>query len=135
MLHAQLPAGHRRQVIAAVKGRAQSFSEPEEPLIWLSRAREIDPYFEEPWYWRVAALAHMSRCAGDARVRAYPYGALAAGCHARLGEAASAGVSVGECLSMHPGFSVAKFMSNQPFKRAAQAELPAFSLRLAGLPD
>ena len=69
------------------------------------------------------------------RVRAYPYAALTAGCHARLGEVDSARASVAECLSMKPDFSVAKFMRNQPFKMAAHAEQLASSLRLAGLPD
>jgi TolB-like protein/tetratricopeptide (TPR) repeat protein len=117
--------------------------EPEEALAWFSRAREIDPYFEEPWYWRVAGLAHMSlhqyvdalAMLSHARVRAYSYAALTAGCHARLGEAASARASVAECLSMKPDFSVARFMKNQPFKISAHAEQLASSLRLAGLPD
>jgi TolB-like protein len=117
--------------------------ELEEALVWLSRAREIDPYFEEPWYWRVSAIAHMSlqnyaealAMLGHARVRTYPYAALTAACHARLGDAASAKASVAACLSMHPDFSVAKFMRNQPFKVAAHAEQLATSLRLAGLPD
>jgi adenylate cyclase len=116
--------------------------ESEEALVWFSRAREIDPYFEEPWYWRVAGLAHMGmqRYAealamfNRARVRAYPYAALTAACHARLGDAASARAGVAECLSMYPGFSVEKFMSHQPFKIPAQAEQLAASLRLAGLP-
>jgi TolB-like protein len=116
--------------------------ESEEALVWFSRAREIDPYFEEPWYWRVAGLAHMNmqRYADalamlrHARVRAYPFAALTAACHARLGDADSARASVAECLSMHPDFSVAKFMSNQPFKIPAHAEQLASSLRLAGLP-
>jgi TolB-like protein/tetratricopeptide (TPR) repeat protein len=116
--------------------------EPEEALVWFSRAREIDPYFEEPWYWRMAALAHMTMqnyadalaMLDHARVRAYPYAALTAGCHARLGDAPSAKASVAECLSMHPDFSVAKFVNNQPFKIRAHAEQLASSLRLAGLP-
>jgi adenylate cyclase len=116
--------------------------ESEEALVWFSRAREIDPYFEEPWYWRVAALAHMNMqnyadalaMLNHARVRAYPYAALTAACHARLGDATSARASVAECLSMHPDFSVAKFMNNQPFKIPAHAEQLASSLRLAGLP-
>jgi len=116
--------------------------EPEEALVWFSRAREIDPYFEEPWYWRAAGLAHMimQRYAdalamlSHARVRAYTYAALTAGCHARLGDADSARASVAECLSMKPDFSVARFMNNQPFKIPAHAELLAASLRLAGLP-
>jgi len=116
--------------------------ELEEALVWFSKAREIDPYFEEPWYWRVAGLTHMSMrnyadalaMLSHARVRAYTYAALTAGCHARLGDADSARASVAECLSMKPDFSVAKFMRNQPFKIAAHAEQLASSLRLAGLP-
>ena len=117
--------------------------ECEEALVWLSRAREIDPYFEEPWYWRVTGLAHMSlqRYAdalamfSRARVRAYSYAALMAGCHARLGDVDSARAAVAGCLSMKPDFSVARFVSNQPYKIAAHAEQLADSLRLAGLPD
>jgi adenylate cyclase len=116
--------------------------ESEEALVWFSRAREIDPYFEEPWYWRAAGLAHMSMqryadalaMLSHARVRAYTYVALTAGCHARLGDADSARASVAECLSMKPDFSVARFMKNQPFKIPAHAEQLAASLRLAGLP-
>jgi TolB-like protein len=117
--------------------------ECEEALVWLSRAREIDPYFEEPWYWRVTGLALMTlqRYAdalamfSRARSRAHSNAALMAGCHARLGDADSARAAVAECLSMKPDFSVARFMSNQPYKIAAHAEQLAASLRLAGLPD
>jgi adenylate cyclase len=117
--------------------------EPEEALVWFSRAREIDPYFEEPWYWRASGLAYMGMqryadalaMLSHARVRAYTYAALTAGCHARLGNADSARASVAECLSMNPVFSVARFMSNQPYKIPAHAEQLAASLRLAGLPD
>lgn len=117
-------------------------AEPEEALVWFSRAREIDPYFEEPWYWRASGLAYMSmRNYADAlamldhaRVRAYAYAALTAGCHARLGDMDSASACVADCLSMKPDFSVAKFVHNQPFKIPAHAEQLASSLRLAGLP-
>jgi adenylate cyclase len=115
---------------------------PEEALVWFSRAREIDPYFEEPWYWRMAGLAHMTMqnyaealaVLSRARVRAYTYAALSAGCHARLGDADSVRATVAECLSMKPDFSVAKFVHNQPYKIAAHAEQLASCLRLAGLP-
>jgi TolB-like protein len=117
--------------------------EPEEALTWLSKAREIDPYFEEPWYWRVAALAYMNlqryddalSMLGHVRVRAYYYAALIAACHARLDALDRAKASVVECLSMKPDFSIAQFVSAQSFKRSADAEQLASSLRLAGLPD
>ncbi len=117
--------------------------ESEEALVWFARAREIDPYFEEPWYWRAAGLAHMNlqqyadalAMLGRAGVRAESFAALMAGCHARLGNVDSARASGAECLAMKPDFSVARFMSNQPFKIPAHAEQLAASLRLAGLPD
>ena len=116
--------------------------EPEEALVWFSRAREIDPYFEEPWYWRAAGLAYMTMqryadalaMLSRARARAYTYAALTAGCHARLGDLNAARAGVAECLSMNPDFSVARFVNNQPFKIPAHAEQLAASLRLAGLP-
>jgi len=116
--------------------------EPEEALLWFSRAREIDPYFEEPWYWRAAGLAYMTMqryadalaMLSRARARAYTYAALTAGCHARLGDLNAARAGVAECLSMNPDFSVARFVNNQPFKIPAHAEQLAASLRLAGLP-
>jgi TolB-like protein/tetratricopeptide (TPR) repeat protein len=116
--------------------------EPEEAVLSFSRAREIDPYFEEPWYWRMVGLAHMSmqhyadalKMLSHVRVRAYPYAALTAACHARLGDVASATACSAVCLSMKPDFSVAIFVQNQPFKIPAHAEQLASSLRLAGLP-
>ena len=58
-----------------------------------------------------------------------------AGCHAQLGEMDRARAGVAECLSIKPGFSIAQFMSKEPFKLLADAEQLASSLRLAGLPD
>jgi TolB-like protein len=116
--------------------------EPEEALGWLSRAREIDPYFDEPWYWRVTSLAYMAlhryadalTAVSRARVRAYSYAALIAGCHAELGALGRVTASVVECLFMKPDFSIARFVSKQPYKMPAHAEQLANSLRLAGLP-
>jgi TolB-like protein len=115
----------------------------EEAIIWLKKAREIDPYFDQPWYWRAAGLAHMNlnryadalSMLGRARVRAYPYAALIAGCHARLGDMKAARASVAECLSMKSDLSIKQFMSREPLKLAAEADQLVASLRLAGLPD
>ena len=116
--------------------------EPEEALTWFAKAREIDPYFDVPWYWRYAGVACMNlgRYAdallrlGHARGRFYKDVALTAGCHARLGDMDRAKASVAVCLSLRPDFSIAQFMSREPFKIAADAEQIASSLRLAGLP-
>lgn len=117
--------------------------ESEQALTWLAKAREIDPYFDEAWYWRIAAVAHMLlhgyaaalSALAHVRIRRYPVAAaLAAGCHAEMGAVDLAGASVAECLSMRPDFSTSRFVSKLPFKVAANAEQLATSLLLAGLP-
>ena len=116
--------------------------ESEEALARFSRAREIDPYFDEPWYWRSRGLAYMNvdryadalESLSHARVRAFPYAALAAGCHARLGDMPRAKASVAECLALLPDFSTTQFVSKQPFKIHADSERLSATLGLAGLP-
>lgn len=115
----------------------------EEALIWFTRAREIDPYFDVPWYWRDVARAYviMQRhqealsALGRPRVRSLAIAALTAGCHARLGDMQRARASAAECVSIQPDFSIRKFMKREPFKVGADAEHIAASLRSAGLPD
>jgi len=115
----------------------------EEALTWFAKARELDPYFNVSWYWHEAGLACMNlgRYAdallrlGHACDRLYTNAALTAACHARLGDMVRARASVAACMSLRPDFSIAQFMSKEPFKNPADAEQLASSLRLAGLPD
>jgi adenylate cyclase len=117
--------------------------EPEEALTWFARSREIDPFFDQAWCWRSAGLACMSlgryadalSTLNRARVRAYLYAALIAGCHARLGDMHRAKASATECLSMKPDFSITHLMTKLPFKNRADADQLAASLRLAELPQ
>lgn len=117
--------------------------ESDEALTWFARARAIDPYFDEPWYWRAAALAYMNlHRYADAlsqlkhvRIRSCRYSAVMAACYAQLGDKDQAALSAMECLSLKPRFSVTHFMKKEPFKVPADAEQLATSLRLAGLPD
>lgn len=115
----------------------------DEALGWFARAREIDPYFDEPWYWRARALACMNlHRYADAlsslehvRVRSPRYYALMAACHAQLGNGKEAAAAAAECLSMKPEFSITHFMRKESLKVPADAEQLASSLRLAGLRD
>ncbi len=115
----------------------------EEALASFRHAREIDPYFDQPWYWRSIGKAHMvlhrykEALQMFYRVPAQPYRtiALIAGCHARLGDIERAKASVAECLALRPDFSIDHYMSKEPFKFAADAEHLAESLHMAGLPD
>jgi TolB-like protein len=114
----------------------------QEALTWFTRARDIDSYFDVPWYWRDVARAYMIMrrheealaAISHSRVRAYPIAALTAGCHAELGDIDQARVSIADCLSMKPDFSIRQFMKREPFKVPGDAEQIADSLRLAGLP-
>jgi TolB-like protein len=117
--------------------------ECEEALSLFAKAREIDPYFDEAWYWRIAAIAHMllHRYEGalsalaHLRVRRYHIPALTAGCHAEMGAMELAKASVVECLAMKRDFSIKQFVSRLPFKIAGHSEQLASSMRLASLPD
>jgi TolB-like protein/tetratricopeptide (TPR) repeat protein len=117
--------------------------EAEEALTWFSKAREIDPYFDVPWYWREVGLACMSlrRYAdalsklSQAQGRLYRNAAFTAACRARVGDIEGAKSSAAACLAIRPDFSIARFMSKEPFRIPADAEQLASSLRLAGLPE
>ena len=115
----------------------------EDALASFRLTREIDPYFDETWYWRSMGEAYMilHRYEGAletfARVQAPPPRilALAAGCHARLNDFDRAKAVAAECLAKAPDFSIKHFVSKEPFKFAADAAHLAESLHLAGLPE
>jgi len=116
--------------------------QPEEALVWLKRAKEIDPYFDQPWYWRIIAQAlislhrHEEALAMLEHVSAshYRIAALVAACHARLEDMDRARASVAACIAARTDFSVAHYMSKQPYKNPADAAHLADSMLMAGLP-
>jgi adenylate cyclase len=115
----------------------------EEARAWNLRARQIDPYFDQPWYWRQSGLTCMVlgqfqeavKLFARHPVRTYYMAAFMAGCYAQLGDTERAKASVAECLSLRPEFSVRRWMSKEPFNNEADAARIAAALRLAGLPD
>jgi tetratricopeptide (TPR) repeat protein len=115
----------------------------EEALVWFKRAKEIDPYFDQPWYWKAIGVAYMvlHRYAealvafSYLPVRHYRVAAFMAGCHARLDDMDCARASVAECLTLKPDFSTARVLAKQPFKNPADAATLAESLLMAGLPE
>jgi TolB-like protein/Flp pilus assembly protein TadD len=115
----------------------------EEALVWFKRAKDIDPYFNEPWYWRSIGVAYMvlhryqeALAAFDyLTARPYRVAACMAGCFARLGEVERARASAAECLASRPDFTIAQFMTKHPFKNPEDGAGFAESLRMAGLPD
>jgi TolB-like protein/DNA-binding winged helix-turn-helix (wHTH) protein/tetratricopeptide (TPR) repeat protein len=115
----------------------------EEALAWLKRAKDIDPFFNEPWYWRSIGFAYTILRRYPEALTAFdylpiqPHRVLAyrAGCYARLAAIDQARASAAECLALKPEFSIAHFLTKQPFKNPADAASLAESMRMAGLPD
>ena len=115
----------------------------EEAIGWFTRAREIDPYFDPPWYWRQAGVTYLVlRRFEEAldmfahiSVRTFRIAAYTAACHARLGHDDDSRACVAECLQKRPEFSIRQFMTKEPFRDTADAEYLAESLRKAGLPE
>ena len=115
----------------------------EEAVDWFTRARQIDPYFDPPWYWRQAGITYMVLRRFDEAlamfahipVRTYRIAAYSAACHARLDDTALARHCVAECLAKCPEFSTSRFVAKEPFRDGADAGYFTDSLRLAGLPD
>ena len=115
----------------------------EEALTWSARAKQIDPYFDPPWYSRQAGRIYMIlRRYREALamfehipLRSYRDAAFMAGCHARLGESERVRALVAECLAKRPEFSIRRMMTKEPFKLVSDAEHLEQSLHLAGLPE
>jgi len=117
--------------------------EAEEALAWSARAKEVDPYFDPPWFWRqkgrsyVVLGRYQEALTMFERIplRTYYDAAYMAACHARLGNSDRARALVGECLESRPNFSIRRLLVTEPFKLSSDAENLAQSLRLAGLPE
>jgi len=117
--------------------------EAEQALQWGARAREADPHFETPWFWRQQARSHLllghhvDALAALERIAQPTYldCAYMAGCHAHLGNAEPCIRFVSKCLASRPDFSIRLFFRVEPFRNKADADAIAHSMRLAGLPE
>ena len=115
----------------------------EEALAWLKRAKEIDPYFDPPWYWRTMAQTLMNLHRYEEALAMFDHlsashyriAAYMAACHARLEDMHRAKASVAACLAISPDFSTRQFMTKEPYKNPADAAHLAESLLMAGLPE
>jgi TolB-like protein len=114
----------------------------EEALAWFQRALEVDPYFDEPWYWREYGIALLLRqryaeavvMFNRLPVRHYRVAALRAASFALMGDGEHARLDIVECLAERPDFSIRHFLAKFPFREPADAELVARGMQLAGLP-
>lgn len=115
----------------------------DEALTWFQRAREIDPYFDVPWYWREYGLACLLLHRYDEAVamlnhlpgQAYRTAAIKAASHALKGDGAVARFHAARCLAARPEFSIAHFMTKTPFRNPDDAAHLADGMARAGLPE
>ena len=143
-IHRAIELNPNNQWNTADMGIVQTYlGQTESALASFKRAKEIDPYFAPRWYFVCRGLAHMLQnelneaLATFALSPGQSYGvfALSAGCHARLTNKIEAASFRGKCLELRPTFSIAQFMSKEPFKNPDDAKYIELSLRMAGLPD
>jgi TolB-like protein len=117
--------------------------EAEQALIWSARAKEVDPYFDPPWFSRQMGRSYMvlgryqEALTMFERVplRTDSDAAYMAACHARLGNSERAARLAAECLAGRPDFSIRRLLVIAPYKLSSDAEHLAQSMRLAGLPE
>jgi TolB-like protein len=115
----------------------------EEALDWFRRAREVDPYFDPPWYFRGIGQALMTLQRYDEAlamfdhlpVGHYRFAALRCACQARLGNTQLAREQAAICVAMKPDFTISRFVGKEPYRDPADAARLAGSLRMAGLPE
>ena len=117
--------------------------EPETGLALFEQARLINPHFEPSWYWRdkgvVLFVARRYEDAIAAFLRSPQMldwvEAYLAACCINLGRMEQARAHAARTLQLTPGFTVAKFMSREIYKRAEDTAHLTEGLRRAGIPD
>jgi serine/threonine protein kinase/Tfp pilus assembly protein PilF len=117
--------------------------EAEQALNWSDRAKEVDPYFDPPWFWRQKGRSYVVLGRYQEALTMFEHiplhtyydAAYMAACHARLGNSDRARSLAAECLVRRPNFSIRRLLAIEPFKLSSDSENLALSLRLAGLPE
>ncbi|MDR7098423.1 TolB-like protein/tetratricopeptide (TPR) repeat protein [Lysobacter niabensis] len=112
-------------------------------LAWFERARQIDPYFDPPWYWREYGMAllltHRYREAAEmfshVTDRNFLHLAPRAASNALLGDMQAARRDVADCMAEQPDFSIERYFAKLSFKRQADIDHLAEALRQAGFPE
>jgi adenylate cyclase len=115
----------------------------EEALSWSARAKEADPYFDPPWFWRQKGRSYMAlgrypealTMFEHIPLRNFADAAYLAGCHARVGNLDRARALAAECLALRPNFSIQRLLVTEPYKLSEVTANLEQSLRLAGLPE
>jgi TolB-like protein/two-component SAPR family response regulator len=116
---------------------------PDEAMVWLEKAKQVDRFFDPAWYWHTRGIVHfVARRYGKA-IADLAHGpvvsllarAYVAACHAHTDRIDRAREVAAEILATRPGFSVAQHLRTEPYKRQTDIDHLAVGLRKAGLPE
>ena len=114
-----------------------------EGIDYYRQARELDPHFEPSWYWSWLGLTYFTARRYDeaidtigrsARIPFFAHARLAA-CHAHMNRDTEARHHAAETLRLNPSFTIARWMTREPFKFDADRQHLIKGLRRAGLPE
>ncbi len=117
--------------------------EPETGLAYFEQARLINPHFEPSWYWRdMGVVLFVARRYDDA-ITAFVRSpemftwveAYLAACCIYLGRTEQARAHAARLLQLTPGFTIAKFMRREVYKRPEDTAHLTDGLRQAGIPE
>ena len=116
---------------------------PDEAIVCLDKAKQVDRFFDPAWYWQTRGIVHFVARRYDKAIADFAHGpfvtllarAYAAACYAHTDRIDRAREVVAEILAARPGFSVAQHLKIEPYKRQADIDHLAAGLRKAGLPE
>jgi len=132
-----------RSSVLAVQCEVLTFlGRPLEAVASLNRARALDPYHAE-WFWWNLGRAHYVACqyadanAAFAHAVKLPFfaHAYAAACYAQLEHSDLAHCHAANVMQMRVDFSLHSFMQTEPFRQETDAIHLLDGLRKAGLPE
>jgi tetratricopeptide (TPR) repeat protein len=116
---------------------------PDEAMVWLEKAKQVDRFFEPTWYWRTRGIVHFVARRYDNALADFAHGPVVtllarsyvAACYAHTDRTDRAREVAAEILARKPGFSMTQHLRTEPYKRQADIDHLAAGLRKAGLPE
>ena len=116
---------------------------PDEAMVWLEKAKQVDRFFEPTWYWRTRGIVHFVARRYDNALADFAHGPVVtllarsyvAACYAHTDRTDRAREVAAEILARKPAFSMTQHLRTEPYKRQADIDHLAAGLRKAGLPE
>jgi TolB-like protein/class 3 adenylate cyclase/Tfp pilus assembly protein PilF len=130
-------------VVAAVGYLYAYLGKPQQSIGYFEEAKLLDPYFNPTWYWPELGIAHFVARRYEDAIAAFnrsssmscSVNSYLAVCHALSGAVERARHHAAEVMRLAPDFSIARFVSKEPFRNPADSQCLTDGLRRAGLPE